>query len=154
VSQEDGSIRLKDGQVLRCGEDFLHEVGWFNHHGKMFGRGDLSKEDLREVARTLPAEHLIAFLPMGETANFCKIRDSQGLKTPESQRRKEEHLDEIFLEKTAFALMSGKVFVIDRKGRFPYRELVHLYGMEFHVLTPEAFTELVMELRKKSPSPK
>ncbi len=154
MPEEKGYFRLVDGQVRRSGEDFLHEAGCLNHHGEMFFRGDLSKEDLRKVAETLPEDHLLAFMPMGETANFCKIRDSVGLKTPEAQKRKREHLDELFLEKTTYALTHGKVWFIDRKGQYPYRDKTHIQGMEFHVLTPEAFTALVMELRKKSPAPK
>ena len=68
-------MKLKDilKQSLNIGaiktDDFVHNGGWYNGKGEYLGWGDLSKEDLHNVA---------ANIPEGEQLFVLKERDRLG----------------------------------------------------------------------------
>jgi hypothetical protein len=65
-----GRFNIRCGQVRA--DDYQHNVGWYNAAGEKLGWGDLSREDLKNIAAGLePGE---SFILLRESASYWDFR--------------------------------------------------------------------------------
>lgn len=60
------SMRLDPHGAIR-GDDFLHNARWYDRSGQYLGWGDISREDLTQLAAQIPEGEEIRFVYEGDT---------------------------------------------------------------------------------------
>ena len=106
---------LRGFEFLRCGqmrrkETFGHNAGWYNKLGEKIGWGDLNKEDVVQLTKTLQDGEL--FITLGEQDSFWNFVTKIGVIGSMCATKEEEK------EPGPYYVAEKARFVITNKGVF------------------------------------